>query len=224
MACDVAVYGLDIETDTATDGLDPRVGRVLAAAVAGPDGEVVLAHDDEGALLRTLDRWLADLTPGVLVTWNGAAFDLPYLASRAAINGAELGLRLELDASIGLRGDPLPGHEGAYRARWYGHGHLDAFRVFRADVGRTFGLPCGLKAVAGLVGLDHVDTDPTRVHELEQHALHTYVASDARCTRQLALLRWPTAAAAVDRVPIDRVSVDALPVAVAPAGTGGDLP
>jgi hypothetical protein len=197
----VPVYGLDIETDTGTDGLDPRVGRVLCVAVAGPDGVRVVDHPDEARLLSELDAWMEHLPAGVVATWNGAAFDLPYLASRARLAGVSLGLQLRLDPAIALRRGPLPGHEGAYRARWHAHRHLDTYRLFRADVGRTFGLPCSLKSVAGLVGLAPVDTDPARVHELPVPVLHAYVASDARCTRELALRRWSTAARAVDRLP-----------------------
>jgi DNA polymerase elongation subunit (family B) len=194
------VYGLDIETDTATDGLDPHVGRVLCAAISGPDGDLVLAHHDEHALLAELDTWLADLAPGVVATWNGSAFDLPYLATRAQLLGVGLGLRLELDPAVILRQGPLPGHDGAYRATWHAHTHLDAYRLFRSDVGRTFGLSCSLKSVAGLVGLEPVDEDPARVHELTPELRHHYVASDARCTRELVLRRWATASGAIDRV------------------------
>jgi DNA polymerase elongation subunit (family B) len=195
-----SVYGLDIETDTATDGLDPQVGRVLCVGLSGPGGDLVLAHHDEATLLADLDIWLADLAPGVLATWNGSAFDLPYLATRAVRHGVALGLRLELDPDVGLQHDPLPGHDGAYRATWHGHTHLDAYRVFRSDVGRTFGLSCSLKSVAGLVGLTPIHEDPACVHELDPGDLHRYVASDARCTRELALRRWSTAVGAVDHL------------------------
>jgi DNA polymerase elongation subunit (family B) len=194
------IYGLDIETDTATDGLDPQVGRVLCVGLSGPGGELVLAHSDEADLLRDLDRWLADLEPGVVTTWNGGAFDLPYLATRASLLGVSVGLHLELDPAVILRQGPLPGHDGAYRATWHAHTHLDAYRVFRSDVGRTFGLSCSLKSVAGLVGLAPIDEDPATVHELPPDVLHAYVASDARCTRELVLRRWATAAGAIDRV------------------------
>jgi hypothetical protein len=194
------IYGLDIETDTATDGLDPQVGRVLCVGLSGPGGELVLAQSDEADLLRDLDRWLAELEPGVVTTWNGGAFDLPYLATRATLLGVTTGLNLELDPAVILRQGPLPGHAGAYRATWHEHTHLDAYRVFRSDVGRTFGLSCSLKSVAGLVGLSPVDEDPARVHELPPDVLHAYVASDARCTRELVLRRWATAAGAIDRV------------------------
>jgi DNA polymerase elongation subunit (family B) len=193
------VYGLDIETDTATDGLDPQVGRVLCVGLSGSGGELVLAHHDERSLLIELDQWLAEMTPGVIATWNGAAFDLPYLATRALLLGVPLGLQLELDPALVLRHGPLPGHDGAYRATWHEHTHLDAYRVFRSDVGRTFGLSCSLKSVAGLVGLQPVDEDASRVHELPRAVLHSYVASDARCTRELVLRRWATAWVAIDQ-------------------------
>jgi DNA polymerase elongation subunit (family B) len=194
------VYGLDIETDTATDGLDPHIGRVLCIGISGPGGELVLAHHDEASMLEDLDEWLADMTPGVVATWNGSAFDLPYLATRAQLLGVTIGLDLELDPAVVLRHGPLPGHAGAYRATWNEHTHLDAYRVFRSDVGRTFGLSCSLKSVAGLVGLEPVDEDASRVHELSRDDRHAYVASDARCTRELVLRRWATAAGAVDRM------------------------
>jgi DNA polymerase elongation subunit (family B) len=193
------VYGLDIETDTETDGLDPQVGRILCVGLSGPGGELVLAHHDERAMLLELDEWLADMTPGVVATWNGAAFDLPYLATRARQLDIPLGLRLQLDPAIVLRHGPLPGHDGAYRATWHEHTHLDAYRVFRSDVGRTFGLSCSLKSVAGLAGLEPVDQDASRVHELPHDLLYSYVASDARCTRALVLRRWATARVAIDQ-------------------------
>jgi len=160
----------------------------------------VLTHPDERVLLAELDAHLHDLPPGVLCTWNGAAFDLPYLATRAATNDVELGLRLEADPSRILRGCPLPGHTGAYRAAWYRHAHLDAFRVFRADLGAALRVSCSLKSVANLVGLGPVETDAGKVHELPTHLLHAYVASDARCTRELVARRWASAGRAADRL------------------------
>jgi len=194
------LYGVDIETDTAVDGLDPHVGRVLAVAVADDEGVEVVTDHDEAALLRRLDADLAERPAGVLVTWNGARFDLPYLASRAALLGVELGLALEVDLRRRDTRPPLPGHAGAYRARWHDHAHLDVYRSYQADVGAVLGLPCTLKSVARLVGLEPVEVDAARVHTLAAPALGAYVASDAACTRELARRRWATAAPAVDLV------------------------
>lgn len=193
------VYGLDIETDTTTNGLDPAVAAVVTVALAAPGYEEVFTGT-EGALLAELDERLAELEPGVLATWNGAAFDLPFIADRACLHGLPLGLRLQLDETIAVRRAPLPGHRGAYRARWYGHGHLDAYRLYRGDVGPSMRISCSLKSIARFVGLAPVEVDRERIHDLSNEALHAYAASDARLARILAERRWGTASRYVDRL------------------------
>ncbi len=200
------LYGLDIETDTTVDGLDPQVGRVLAVAVAGADGVTVLDDASETELLVGLERHLAGLDPGVLVTWNGARFDLPYLSTRAARGEVPLGLRLEADPTRFHRPDRTdrPDREDriepGYRACWGRHRHLDVYRCYRADVGPALGMTCSLKSVAALAGLAPIRVDAARVHVLARETLRAYVASDAACTRELARRRWANASAAVDRV------------------------
>ncbi len=189
-------YGLDIETDTSVDGLDPARSAIVAVAVSDGDSETVL-DGDERELLASLDRTVADLRPGVIVTWNGGAFDLPFIADRARMLDVSIGLRLLADPSIPRR-DPLPGHAGAYRGRWYGHHHLDGYQLFRADVGATMRLPCGLKPLARLVGLPVVEVDRSAIHQLDAATTRRYVASDARLARELVLRRRPTAEAAID--------------------------
>ena len=204
-----AVYGLDIETDTTENGLDPRVAAVVTVALAGPGYEEVFTGP-EGRLLVELDERIGELEPGVLATWNGAAFDLPFLADRAALHGLALGLRLQHDPSITLRRAPLPGHRGAYRASWYDHGHLDAYRLYRGDVGPALRISCSLKSIARFVGLAPVEVDRTRIHDLSNEALHAYAASDARLARILTERRWGTESRFVDRV----AEEDAEPAAV----------
>ena len=194
------LYGLDIETDTAVDGLDPRVGRVLAVAVAHADGVTVLDDASEAELLAGLDHHLARLDPGVLVTWNGARFDLPYLSTRARRRRVHLDLRLEVDPTRVHRCRPTGLDEPGYRASWGRHRHLDVYRCYRADVGPALRVACSLKSVAALVGLAPVKVDTARVHTLAPEALRAYVASDAACPRELARRRWANASAAVDRV------------------------
>lgn len=191
-------YGLDIETDTSIDGLDPSVSRILAVAVAGAGVEIVL-DGDETSVLTDLDRSLAELDAGVLITWNGAAFDLPFIADRARALGIEIGLRLVADPSIARR-EPLPGHDGGYRAAWHDHRHLDGYQLFRADVGAAMHLPCGLKPLARLVGLSVVEVDRETIHRLDPETTRRYVASDARLARELVLRRRATAIGAIDRV------------------------
>ncbi len=193
------VYGLDIETDTTENGLDPRVAAVVTVALAGPGYEEIFTGP-EHVLLAELDERLRQLEPGVLATWNGAAFDLPFIADRAARWELPLGLRLQLDPRITMPRTPLPGHVGAYRASWYGHDHLDAYRVYRGDVGPSLRISCSLKAIARFVGLAPIEVDRTQIHELSNEVLHAYAASDARLARILAERRWGTASRCIDHV------------------------
>lgn len=195
------LYGLDIETDTSADGLDPGVAGIVAVALSSQStGELVLTGGEAG-ILTALDAALADVEPGILVTWNGGAFDLPFLAARAAARDVPMGLELAWDPSayrLGRR--PLPGHLGTYAARWYDHGHLDAYRAWRRI--SDPGVSCGLKAVARSFDLTPVEVDdPSQIHGLPLGGLRRYVASDARLTRHLAELRWGDVHRFIDRLP-----------------------
>jgi DNA polymerase elongation subunit (family B) len=211
------VYGLDIETDTTINGLDPAVASVITVALVGPVCEEVFTGPED-ELLAELDERLAELEPGVVATWNGAAFDLPFIADRAALHGLRLGLELQLDPKLGSRHAPLPGHRGAYRARWFGHRHLDAYRVYRGDVGPALRISCSLKSIARFVGLAPLEVDRTRIHDLTNEALHAYAASDARLARILTERRWATASRCVDRlIEVTEPGPDDLPLSLSRA-------
>lgn len=198
------LYGLDIETDTSDDGLDPGVARVVAVAVSSSDGgDVVLTGPSEAAVLEALDAHLASLEPGVLVTWNGGAFDLPFLAARAEVVRVRLGLELAWDPSGYRVGRvPLPGSLGTYAAGWYGHEHLDAYRAWKAAGLAGPDSSCGLKAVARAEGFDAVEVDDVaRLHEVPPGTLLRYVASDASLARRLAEHRWSAVRRSIDRLP-----------------------
>ncbi len=193
------IYGLDIETDTSIDGLDPHITPVTAVGLTGSTWSRVFSGP-EAHVLGELDAALEALGSGVIVTWNGARFDLPFLADRAALHGITLGLDLRPDPHTASRRDPLPGHVGGYVAAWYGHRHLDAYAVYRSDVGASLGLPCGLKPLARLMGHEPVELDRERLHEVSEERLHAYVASDAELARAMAIRRWTTAQRAIDVV------------------------
>lgn len=186
----VALYGLDIETDTSVDGLDPQLSPIVAVAVATDDGDHVF-QGPEPTILAMLDGLLAELPPGLVVTWNGAGFDLPFLAERARIVGVTIGLELWRDPTI--ESEP-----GVFRGSWYRHDHLDGYRVYRADVGRSLGLSCGLKPLSRLVGLEPVELDRTSLHLLDADLIRSYVASDARLAKEMVLRRWPLAGRSCD--------------------------
>ena len=193
------LYGLDIETDTTLDGLDPAIAPITSVAIIGEHDRIVI-EGDESSLLARLDAAVASLPAGVLVTWNGAAFDLPFIAHRAHLCGVQNGLLLWHDPTIRSRNEPLSGHPGSYRATWHQHQHLDGYRVFRADAGAVMRLACGLKPMAKLVGLEPIEVDRERMHLLTDAERQAYVASDAEVTRALIIRRWQTAKASIDQV------------------------
>lgn len=192
------VYGLDIETDTSSDGLDPRVAPVVTVALSLPGHDEIFSGR-ETTLLFDLAVRLTSLPAGVLATWNGSAFDLPFLAHRAALHQLDLGLTLQRDPTIIVR-TPLPGLGGAVRGAWHHHSHLDAYRMYKGDVGPALRVSCSLKSIARLVGLAPIEVDRTRIHDLRPEALHAYASSDARLARVLTERRMPGATRFIDRL------------------------
>ena len=168
---------------------------IVAIAVSGAETDVVLDGPDERTMLVELDALLADLHGGVLVTWNGSGFDLPFIATRAEALDVPLGLSIRYDPSIPGRHDPLPGHPGRVRGRWHALGHIDGYQAYRADVGRVLPVSCGLKSLARLVGLPLVEVDRSAIHLLSEAERRAYVASDAMLARALVerradAMRW----------------------------------
>lgn len=164
-----AIYGLDIETDTSVDALDPSRSCVRTAVLSLPGRDEVFGGI-EWEILADLDARLLELEPGVLATWNGAAFDLPFIADRAALWGLAIGLVLRPDDRTSVHGPLLRGHDGCYRAAWHHHAHVDAYRLYRDDT------------------------------DLSAEAQHAHASSDARLARVLTERRWATACRLVDRL------------------------
>jgi hypothetical protein len=191
--------GLDIETDTSVGGLDPATAAIVAVAMCSADGHLEFVFDgEESRILREVDDLLAGLPPGLLITWNGAAFDLPFIESRARRLGIPLGLRTSPDPGRVSRRDPA---RVSVRARWHELVHLDGYLIYRNDVGRCLGLSCGLKSLAHLVGLGPVELDRERLHTADPLSVRRYVSSDARCAAALVERRMPHALRAADFPP-----------------------
>lgn len=191
------VYGIDIEIeiDPGDLAIDPAVAPIRAVAVSGRSFDD-LFRGPEPDLLVALDRRLAELPAGVLATWNGSIFDLPFIAERARLIGVEVGLTMCLDTRLTLRRRPLPGHAGAYRAAWGDHRHLDTFRLFGPA---STDMPQGTMArVARRLGLGGAPSRPA--NDLTAEAVHAHAASDARLARVLTERRWPAALAMIDEL------------------------
>lgn len=196
-------YGLDIETDTRRGGLDPRRTGVVAVAVSSAAGLAVVTGE-ERHLLAELDALLMELPPGVLVTWYGGVFDLPFLDVRARRHGLSLGLTLSEPPARPSTPRPAaaPNHRPASPSRrrlaaWGPHAHLDACLAWRSLPSEA-GRGAGLKEVARRNGLVPVEVDRSAIHLLSADTLRRYVASDAILCRLLALSRWEGLAPSID--------------------------
>lgn len=187
MADGMMLTALDIETDTSdgVNGLDPSQSRVVAAALAFTDRPSVVFDDsDETALLSRLESALAT-REGLLVTWNGAGFDLPFLAYRFAVLGLNSSLMVRPDESLPLKYPPPPVLGPAVHARWGRMGHVDICFPYR-EYASANGVSWSLKPVARELGLSPVEVDRTAMHLLTAEQMHAYVVSDVEVTIDLA--------------------------------------
>lgn len=185
------VYGLDIETDTSGGyGLDPEKGGITTIALDTEHESEVLMIEDFGGeerLLRAFNQLLGWLRPGLMTTWWGSGFDAVFIAARMGRYGIRSGIELRYDPSLVLAHPALPGHPGAYRVVFDRHGHCDVAHGYR-ELCEATGTRWSLKPTARAHGLHVIEVDRTRMHELTRSEREAYGASDARCTRQLALM------------------------------------
>ncbi|MBS1846972.1 MAG: hypothetical protein JST73_01735 [Actinobacteria bacterium] len=222
------VYGLDIETawnaptgrapasDAYADGIvvsDPGT-TPISRAVLSTRGSDLTFVGDEPTLLHDLDAALAGLAPGIIATWNGSGFALPYLADRAELCGIRLGLHLAADSRLRHRGDTIPGHDAAYRAAWYAHRHLDAAHLYRSgrrplidveDLLHAFRRGSRSRGRVSTRRGEGVATDLS--HDLE----HAHAANDARLVRCMVEARLPGIERHVDRVTVPTAGTGAFP-------------
>ena len=96
----MTIWAFDIETDVRATphedgtpaGLDPRVSAVTSIAIVGSNGwsrvETVLNPEHEGEPLSGFWSWIIRVPYGdTICTWNGGAFDWPYLLRRSLRKG-----------------------------------------------------------------------------------------------------------------------------------------
>lgn len=202
-------YGLDIETDTTVDGADPMVAPIRTVALSCRRIDEVFTGD-ERELLEQLDARLATLPPGIIATWNGATFDLPYIADRARLLGTALSLQLCGDPRLTLGRSALPGHAGGYRGVWGEHRHIDTFRLYGRP--SSPGPWSSLRTIGRMLGLQVGPSVTKRPDDLANEARHANAASDARLARVLAERRGAAATRMADRLAPEEAEVVAVAV------------
>lgn len=175
--------------DIETTGLSPVTARVVSIAVCSDEEFVVWESKDERRMLDDFAYWLSSREPGTIVTWNGAAFDWPFLATRAELVGSKLSAGLSMLASATRKPsyDPIEGHAGGYLVSAFGWDHIDVMLPWR-EIARAEGHSHALKKVAKLKGIEVVEVDRERITELSKSELAAYNISDVDATLQLAVM------------------------------------
>ncbi len=178
-------YGFDLTTDI-DDVVDPLANRVTAIGLATAAGNE-LYEGDEHEIIELVNRRLAMLPAGVIVSWNGATFDLPFLAVRARLIGIDLDLTLHGDQRSLLADSTLPGLDRPCLASWGHHQHLDLRQVYAKGERRRRSLRRRV---------DHESLIP-ETDELAQHD----PSRTAGLGLRLASRRWTVARKSIDRLP-----------------------
>lgn len=180
------LYGFDLVTDTADAFVDATRHRILTVGISAANGEEVFEASDETELLTLVDRRLAELPAGVIVTWQGSLLDLPLFSVRCRAAGVTPGLRLRPDH----RPSPpsvLLDLDHPWCANWYGHQHLELRRVYDS-AGRWWN-PLRSRL------------DPETMIPPSNDLASRDPRKDARLARALAERRWARARKSIDRMP-----------------------
>ncbi len=107
-------------------------------------------------IIEQFVKFMKDEDPDVIVTYNGDAFDWPYLQERAAANGLRL--------NVGRDGSEPISHKGAIsRVSVAGRANIDLYRVVERDLGEI--KVKTLKLVAEALGIMRTDERVMIPHE-----------------------------------------------------------
>lgn len=187
------VYSFDIETannkELGEDGLDPRRSRVTSVSVSSDSEDWVFDDDNELNLLTSLSGLITSLDSGILVTWNGSAFDLPFLHDRYKINALPGYPILLRPSSRPTKYAPIGGHTCGYHADgllWGKHLHADIQWAWESRA-KEMDVKWSLKPLATALNLNPVIEDAANLHLISSESRAKYNLSDAVVTRKLAI-------------------------------------
>jgi hypothetical protein len=208
------IFGADIETDTSglpfmypngTDslhpaGLDPRVSKVITAAIAGSKGtsivldsmtEEAMLLDAIGAVFTRLDRQY--FSRAVVVGWNSTFFDIPFMCVRSHMTQTTLRPAVRRNSSKDYTpkyGFPEWANEVGkpeWNEAFIGDVEVIDIAPYFKQYAINNGIRHSLKPVAEHLGFAPVSVDASQVHELSPQERSKYCLSDSLVTVGLAL-------------------------------------
>jgi len=179
-------YGFDIETT----GLRWDEAKVTTFAIFGDGVSVVRESTDEVELLYSLLDAFERLDPGVVVTWNGAIFDGPFLAGRFIEHDMPEAFRLRPNFNVTPKYEPQPGFppigfDPIFAGNNGEHAHLDVAYGFWRKWADDNGVHWALKPVARAAGLQVIEVDREHMDALSEDERRAYCLSDARAAYEL---------------------------------------
>jgi DNA polymerase I len=213
--------------DVECTGLDPETDRLLAAGLLlrDPDGQerTLVFRGSEREILEGITQTLLSERPRIIITYNGLAFDFPFLAARARALGVEFPIELDTHDRVRVSGtagvlgkEPITFPRVLERPE--GLPVVDVFGLVARfqNQSRTLGPRLDLKSVASALGV----AEPGRLHlpheripEVPDEVLEMYLRSDLRETLRLfELLATPyLLLAKVTKLPLEDVVVRGAP-------------
>ena len=180
-------YAFDLETT----GLRWDTARITTVALYSPDVSVVIEDRDEARLIRRFRDVLRDLPRGVVISWNGAVFDGPFLAKRSDVLGIGPWFRLAADVKIVPKYEPQPGFEPVglhpiFPAVDGSHCHVDVAYRWRNWCDER-DVHWSLKSTAKAVGLNPIEVDREHMDALSVPERMAYNLSDVVATYELSV-------------------------------------
>ena len=193
-------YALDIETDNSEGfGLDPINGRIISIAVVSASGRTWFQQAQQPEGERQMLRDFAELWKelrrqgsAVWVTWNGGAFDFPFLSHRLMVNRVPALFELKLSQDRKPKYEPINGFEGVYAVSddmGLDIDHLDMAYVMK-DWAEARSHSWSLKPTAAFLDFHDSRMDMFRgdsIHSQDTHMVAAYNIHDAKMTLDLAL-------------------------------------
>lgn len=178
------IYALDIETDTTIDGRDPSVAAVIAVSIADTGGPLAVLLGPEKMVLGATIAALDALEPGIVATWNGSGFDIPFIQERSDLLGIRTGWEV-LPTDRPSKYPPIGGRAGRYSCALGRHRHADIAWGWQ-DHCINNSVAWSLKPLAHSLGIEAIEADREHAADLLRDELFAYVASDAHVTAILA--------------------------------------
>lgn len=187
-------FALDIETDNSDGGgLDPGIGQITAIALLGKDWlwhQQASSEQMERAMLVQFADALVWSNRPIIATWNGGAFDFPFLTQRMEHHGVGVPWVLSDRTDREPKYAPTPPYDAVQNVDPVMLHHVDLAYFFGPEWCERHECKWGLKYVADQLGLvpefmENFKDAGASISESPANILGLYNINDTMLTRDL---------------------------------------